>query len=194
MKAKANLNNVRVSPRKMRLVADLIKGLGVEEAVVQLEKEVRSSSEDLTKLMNSAIANAENNFGLDKDNLYVESIQVNEAPTLKRWMPRAHGRATTILKRTSRVSLVLAEIVEGKNRKTKEQMEKERKAREAQRKKLEKEITEGKEETKEKVSVAGKKVDKISKDEQTGHFEAEGKRKQTREGGWVNKMFRRKSS
>ena len=73
----------------------------MSEALVQLKNTIKRSNPRLEKLLNSAVANAENNFGLDKNNLYIYNIQIGEGPTLKRWMPRAHGRATTILKRTS---------------------------------------------------------------------------------------------
>lgn len=190
MKVTAELNNLRISPRKVRLVADFIKGCNTDEALARLNNTVKRSSGNITKLLNSAIANAENNFGLDKDNLYVHSIQVGEGITLKRWRPRAYGRAATILKRTSGVKLVLEEKVEGKNRKSKEQLDKEKKARENKRKKMEKEMVEGKETTQEDVKT---KKEKILAEHKKGNFEPENERKQSRESGWAKKIFRRKS-
>lgn len=117
MEVRAQLNNYRKSPRKVRLAADLLKGLDIEKAHGQLEFLVKGSSPDLLKLLKSAVSNAQNNLGLEKDNLYIKDIQVNEGAKLKRWLPRAHGRASLILKRTSNIELVLAEKVEGKGRK-----------------------------------------------------------------------------
>ncbi len=109
MKVKAKLNNLRISPRKVRLVADLIRGLDVSDAKTQLNFLVKKSSKPILKLLDSALANASNNFKLDKDNLYISEIFVNEGPTLKRIMPRAMGRAFYIRKRTSHITLVLQE-------------------------------------------------------------------------------------
>jgi len=110
MKVKAHIKYLRISPRKVRLAADVIRGLNVSDAGMQLKVLIKRSSGPLEKLLNSAIANAENNFGLSRTNLFVSEIFVNEGPTLKRWMPRAMGRAAQILKRTSHVTIVLSEI------------------------------------------------------------------------------------
>jgi len=117
MEVKAQLNNYRRSPRKVRLVAKLLKGVDVQEAENQLRFTVKGSAPDIEKLLRSALANAENNFGLEKDNLFIKEIKVNEGAKLKRWLPRAYGRASLILKRTSHIELILAEKVEGKGRK-----------------------------------------------------------------------------
>lgn len=117
MQVSAKLNNLKVAPRKVRLVADSIVGMPVSAALVELGKQVKRSSEPMEKLLKSAVANAENNFGLDRMNLYVFSVQVGEGTRLKRWMPRAFGRANPILRRLSKITLVLEETVEGLNRK-----------------------------------------------------------------------------
>lgn len=109
MKVTAKLSNVRLTPRKARLVAGLIQGMHVHEAMVQLEKTVKKSSDPMLKLLQSAVANAKNNFSLGEENLYVALAQVNEGQKLKRWMPRAHGRATPIWRRLSHVTIVLEE-------------------------------------------------------------------------------------
>ena len=119
MKITAKLKNLRISPRKVRLVTNLIKGMDTENALVQLSNAVKGSSRAVEKLLRSAISNAENNFGLDKNNLLVSDVQVGEGPILKRWLPRAHGRATPLMKRTSNVYLVLDEKIEGMKKKTK---------------------------------------------------------------------------
>ncbi len=109
MEAGASLHFLRMSPRKVRLVADLVRGKGVEEALRTLRFTHRAASGPLKKLIESAVANAENNHGLDIDTLLVQEIRVDEGPTLKRYRPRAHGRAFPIHKKTSHVSVVLAE-------------------------------------------------------------------------------------
>ena len=109
MQVTAKLNNLRIAPRKVRLAANLIKGMDVNQARNQLRFLVKKSSESILKLLNSAAANAKNNFNLEENNLYVDKILVDEGPTLKRWLPRAFGRATPIMKRTSHITLILAE-------------------------------------------------------------------------------------
>jgi large subunit ribosomal protein L22 len=98
-----------MSPRKVRLVADLVRGKGVEDALKTLRFAQRAACLPLKKLIESAVANAENNHGLDIDTLWVREIRVDEGPTLKRFRPRAQGRAFRVRKRTSHVSVVLAE-------------------------------------------------------------------------------------
>lgn len=118
MEVTAKLNNLRKAPRKLRLVANLIKGMTVVQAENELKFSVKDSSRPILKLLQSAVANADNNFHLDKDNLYISKITVDNGQNLKRWRPRAFGRAAEILRRASHINLILAEIVEGKNKKT----------------------------------------------------------------------------
>lgn len=106
MLIKAKLRYLRISPRKVRLVADLIKGLTVKEAEGQLKFLVKKSARPILKLLNSAIANAQNS-NLTKENLKISNIFVDSGPSLKRWRARAMGRAAPILKRTSHVTLIL---------------------------------------------------------------------------------------
>lgn len=108
-KVTAQLNNLRIAPRKVRLVADRVRGVQVTEAIGMLEYDMRKTAQPMQKLLKSAVANAQNNFKLKESNLYIVDITVGEGPTLKRWRPRAYGRASQILKRTSRVSIVLSE-------------------------------------------------------------------------------------
>jgi large subunit ribosomal protein L22 len=112
MEVKASLKHLRTAPRKTRLVASLVRGLKVSKAVDQLKFSDKKVSKSILKLLESAIANAVNNYNLDKDNLIIKEIKVDEGKTLKRWMPRAYGRATVIRKRMSHVSLILSEIVD----------------------------------------------------------------------------------
>ena len=109
MEVKASLKYLRIAPRKVRLVADLIRGLDVEEAKNLLSLERKRAAKNLLKLLNSAISNAKNNFHLNEDNLYIKTIRVDQGPTLKRYFPRAQGRATLIQKKTSHIFIELAE-------------------------------------------------------------------------------------
>ncbi len=118
MKVDAKLNYLRISPRKVRLVADLIRGRRVSEAENRLSFTTKKATKPLGKLLNSAIANAEHNFDLNKDNLYISEIRVDQGPTLKRWRPRARGATNQIQKKTSHVTIVLEEIEPGSEIKT----------------------------------------------------------------------------
>ncbi len=109
MSVKANLRYLRTSPRKVRLVADLIRGRSVEDAQKVLLFIVKKPSDPLIKLLHSAVANAEHNFGLNKKDLYIAEIKVDGGPILKRFMPRARGSASPIQKKTSHISLTLKE-------------------------------------------------------------------------------------
>ena len=109
MEAKAYLKYARISPRKVQIVLDLIRGKDVATAMGILKNTPKAASELLIKLLNSAVANAENNFHMDAGKLYVSECFVCPGPTLKRIMPRAQGRAYRILKRTSHMTVVLKE-------------------------------------------------------------------------------------
>lgn len=113
MQAKAIAKSVRIAPRKVRLVIDLIRGKNVGEAVAILRLTQRGASPVVEKVLKSAIANAEHNYEMDPDNLMVSEAYVNEGATLKRFRPRAQGRASKINKRTSHVTLVVTEKKEG---------------------------------------------------------------------------------
>jgi large subunit ribosomal protein L22 len=108
-KVTAQLNNLRISPRKVRLVADRVRGVEVNKAIGMLNYDLRKTAEPMIKLLKSAVANAQNNHKMKSEDLIVEEITVGAGPTLKRWMPRAYGRASKILKRTSRVYVVLGQ-------------------------------------------------------------------------------------
>jgi len=109
MEAKAQAKMVRISSRKVKLVIDLIRGKKVGEAFAILRLTPKAASPVVEKLLKSAVANAEHNYNMDLDKLYVKEIYVGEGPTLKRFRPRAQGRATQILKRTSHTTVVVAE-------------------------------------------------------------------------------------
>ncbi len=109
MEAKAVLRYCRVAPRKARVVANVIRGRDVEEAISLLDFTPRRSARILRKVLRSAIANAEDVGDLDVDTLYVKTITVDQGPTLRRFRPRAQGRAFRVNKKTSHISLVVAE-------------------------------------------------------------------------------------
>lgn len=98
---------IRISPRKVKVVIDLIRGKQVDQALAILMYTPKSAAPVVEKLLASAIANAENNLSMDRENLYVAEVYANEGPTLKRYWPRSHGRADQILKRTSNITIVL---------------------------------------------------------------------------------------
>ena len=109
MEAKAVLNYTRISPRKVSIVLDLIRNKPVDLAAAILKHTPKAACEDLQKLLKSAVANAENNFDMDRENLYVSECYVVPGPTMKRIRPRAQGRAFQVLKRTSHVFITVAE-------------------------------------------------------------------------------------
>lgn len=109
MKVVARLNNLRIAPRKVRLVAHSIVGLPVQTAMTRLKQEVQRSAEPMRVLLESALANATNNFKLAQERLYVAEVQVTDGLRLKRFTPKAFGSATPLWKRSSKVRLVLDE-------------------------------------------------------------------------------------
>ncbi|MCD4693921.1 50S ribosomal protein L22 [bacterium] len=110
MEVRAKAKFVRISPRKVRLVVDLVRGLGAVKALSQLKFVNKKSAHPVYKLVESGLANAENNYNLDRNNLFIKEIRVDEGKTLKRIFPRAYGRAAPIRKRTSHISVVIGEI------------------------------------------------------------------------------------
>jgi len=109
IKVRAQLNNLRTSSRKVNLVAMKLRGKSVEEALNVLEFDLRKSASSFSKLIISAKANAVNNFNLNEKKLVIDEILVSAGPTLKRWRPRAYGRASKIMKRTSKITVILVE-------------------------------------------------------------------------------------
>ncbi|MBQ2513363.1 MAG: 50S ribosomal protein L22 [Clostridia bacterium] len=109
MEAKAYLKYLRISPRKVKIVLDLIRGKDTDEAMAILKNTPKAASPEVAKLLKSAIANAEHNFSMDASALYVSECFACPGPTLKRFQPRAKGSGDRILKRTSHVTLAVAE-------------------------------------------------------------------------------------
>jgi len=110
LEATATLRFARISARKVKIVADLIRGKKVDEALAIVKFTPKASSEVLEKLLNSAIANAENNHGMNRGNLVVSEIYANQGPTLRRIRPAAKGSAVRIRKRTSHITIKLREV------------------------------------------------------------------------------------
>lgn len=162
MQIEAKLNYLRIAPRKMRLLADLVRGKKVSEAKALLDFSLKKGSEPLKKLLDSAVSNARNNFQLEEDTLYISKIAIDEGPKLKRWRARARGRAAQIQKKTSHIILIL----KGEKRAVKKQAPKEvpRKAEE----KVEKEVAEGKEGVGEVRPKAAKRILKPKKEITSG--------------------------
>ncbi len=137
MEVKASLKYLRISPRKVRLVANLIKRLPVTKAESQLKYITKRSAKPILQLLSSAIANAEHNFHLEKDNLYIAGIRVDGGPVLKRWRARARGTAYPILKRSSHIFITLKEITPSSGKKRKQEEKAELKNREKKEEKVE---------------------------------------------------------
>jgi large subunit ribosomal protein L22 len=190
MEVKAKVKFIRMSPTKIRLVANLIKKMPVAKALDQLQFINKLAAKPVAKLVESAIANAEHNFELAKDNLFIKEITVGDGPTLKRWLPRAHGRATPIRKRTCHLNLVLAEIkASGKTGAKKQNLAAPIKLEAKPKQDSEVKI---KEKVKTEKNIATKEEGKVIEDPRMegrhGHAKIEGGAK-----GFTAKMFRRKS-
>lgn len=109
MEVTATAKYIRMSPRKVRLVVDAIRGKPVSQALSMLRYMPQAAAKAVSKVVSSAVANAENNYTLEAEDLYVAEIAADEGPTLKRYRPRAHGRVSPLLKRSTNITVVLAE-------------------------------------------------------------------------------------
>lgn len=109
MEAKACAKYIKISPRKARRVVDLIRGMNVDDAYAVLQFTPHKGSELVENVLKSAVANAEHNYDMDTDSLYVSAAYVDEGPSMKRFKPRAMGRADGIVKRTSHITIMVAE-------------------------------------------------------------------------------------
>ena len=109
MEARAQLNYLRISPRKVKILCDLIRGKDIKTAAAILSLVPKAASEPLMKTLNSAVANAENNHAMDVDKLYVSLAVANPGPIIKRMRPRAQGRAYRINKRTTHITIAVCE-------------------------------------------------------------------------------------
>ena len=124
MRTKTTLRSLRMTPRKVRLLIDLIRGLSVDKALAQLAVSKKTAARPVAKLLQSAVANAAHNHNIKKDSLVIVAAAVDGGATLHRWTPKAHGRATPIRKRTAHISLVLEGVVDETKSKIKNQKSK----------------------------------------------------------------------
>jgi large subunit ribosomal protein L22 len=191
MEVRASAKHIKMSAKKIRLVIDVVRGLGVNEATDQLKFINKWAAKPVAKLIHSAVANAENNFELDKNNLYIKEIKADEGQTLHRWMPKAHGRATPIRKRTSHIHLMLAEVKDSGERQAKKgkieaPVKLELRPKEREGIKIEKKQEEKAEDA---IEEKGKVIEDIRREGRRGHAPIEGGGHK----GFVAKMFRRKS-
>ncbi|MEA3344299.1 MAG: 50S ribosomal protein L22 [Patescibacteria group bacterium] len=185
MKVSSKLKYLKVAPRKTRLVADLIRGKKVEDASVILNFTIKKSAQPILKLLNSAIANADNNFSLNPENLYIYKITVDEGPKYKRWMPRARGRVTEIQKKSSHITLVLEEITPVEKDEKSKKVKKTDKAKEAKKPLVVEEKSKTWEEVKKEKNLgesAGEKKTQSNRDVQ-----------KPKEQKSIKRIFRRKS-
>ena len=111
---RAKLSNLRIAPRKLRLIVDLIRGKSAMEAERILNFAVKRGVKDILKLLKSAVSSARHDFQIEESNLYITKVTVDAGPKLKRWMPRARGSASEIQKKTSHITIILDEIEKGK--------------------------------------------------------------------------------
>ena len=179
MSVTAKLNYLRIAPRKTRLIADLIRGKSVQEAQAILNFVVKKSKDPLLKLLNQAVSNAQNDFQLEKENLYISKITVDEGPKLKRWRPRSRGQTYQIQKKTSHVVIVLDQIVEKAEKKQKKT------------KKIEKEKPELKKETTTSKDLDKKEKEKFKKFKLKSEIKEQKQKPQVEKG--IKKIFKRKA-
>jgi len=187
MEVKASLNKYRRSAKKLMEITPLLKGMTVIEADFQLDNLSKGYAGDLKKLLASAIANAKNNHNLKENDLLIKDLIISQKPVMKRWRARAHGSAAQILKRTSRVDLVLKETEESRKLRELEGRKKIKEAKEIKKAGIE--IEKREEETGETdFKKIGKKVDRKiqSKEDKISN-------KFLKVGGQAKKIFRRKS-
>lgn len=139
MKITCKAKHIHIAPRKCRKVADLMRGMEVVKAQFQLKGLTKRSALPILKLLNSAIASAEHNYNMVKDNLYVSQIFVDGGVKMKRWSPRAFGRAFPIVKNTSHITIVLEEKIAGKKK-----IKSKKEEKDINNKKKERKVKEGK--------------------------------------------------
>ncbi|MFH1233649.1 MAG: 50S ribosomal protein L22 [Patescibacteria group bacterium] len=198
MEVKAKAKDIRMSPRKVRLVVNVVRGLPVARSLDLLKFTKKKAVKPVVKLLKSAMANAEHNFELDQNNLYIKTITVDEGQTLHRWLPRAHGRATSLRKKSCHVNLILDEIKASGKTKAKQYVieapiklgsqpikESEVKIKEEKGKEPGEPEPVGENLSEEK----GKTISDIRREGRAGHSKIEGGSSK----GFIKRMFRRKS-
>ena len=207
MQIKAKAKYIHMSPKKVRLVLGVIRGMDAGEAEDQLKFIPKRACKPILKLLNSAVANAKENYNLEKENLFIKEIRADEGPTLHRWMPKAHGKADPIRKRSSHISIILDQKPDSLKSTKLQKITKARKE-ESKTKKIEKPIkikerpkekgtiieeikpTEVSKETKEEHKVEPKDVRREAGHRWKGHLD---KLRMKGVGGMAKRIFRRKA-
>jgi len=186
MEITAQAKYVRVSPRKAGLVVALVRGSKVNEALNQLKFVNKKAGRFVSKLLESAVANAQHNYDIAADNLLIKQIWVGKGSTFHRWMPRAHGRATPLSKTTSHITIVLSEIKDSGVRQA-------RRIEATAPLKLSDLAQGGQNKPADKVATVKSKdvIDEI--EAKSDNFEQEAKREGSSKSGFVKKMFQRKA-
>lgn len=190
MEVRAKLKNAITTPRKARLAIDLVRGKPVAEAISILSLTPQNAAKTVKKLLESAVANASHNYGLGKDNLYIKSISASDGLVMKRWMPRAHGHATPILKRRSHIKITLSEITESEKAKAGRQS-KMKTFTYDEVKKVMKEAEKASKMIKQKQPVKADAKADINKGEMAPQKEIDSRPKFTRLGDTFKKLFHR---
>jgi len=195
MQVKAKAKYIRISPRKARLVVDVVRGLDLQDAFNRLTLLNKKAVGPVEKLLKSALANAEHNDELTKDNLFIKEFRVDDGPTAYRWMPRAFGRATPIRKRTSIFSLVLEEKIPTTKKKDKKTQKVETTTdKEKITDKIDPSVSTLKKQESSQALEEEHNEEKIDVKRKGGHRDMQQQEKNVKkEKGIFKKMFRRKS-
>lgn len=199
MEVKAQLRFTRMSPKKIRLVTNLIAGMPVSRALEQLSALQKAAAQPVEKLLRSAIANAEHNFGMEENNLYISEATANLAGMLKRYTPKAHGRATVIRKRMAHVTVTLKEITPTDPKKLKKSTQKKERVTVVDEPVTEREPKRVPLDQKDPIPAgheqeAGVEIHDPRMEGKHRHAQHSDKRSQKGKKGFVQKMFNRKSS
>jgi len=197
MQVTAQLKYLRMSPKKLRLIADVIRGMKIEEALASLAFINKLAKRPIIKLLNSAVSNAVNNFNLKKDNLFIKEIKIDMAGMLKRWQFKAHGRATPLRKRNAHILIILEELVPTKAKAKKVKAEKPVKVKslEGLKEKLPSEKIEPRVEniTEEEKQGVKEEVQDVRLEGKHRHKQNLDKRQMKGAKGFIKKIFNRKS-
>ena len=194
MEISAKAKYLKISPKKVRLVLRVVRGMSVEEAQNQLKFIPKKASKYVLKLLNSALANAEHNFNLKKENLYIKRIIADEGPALKRWRPKAFGRATPIKKRSSHINIVLAEKVASQKIVKKKKIEKPITIKDGVKKTSLTKVTEDKgKETVLKGEEHKPEIFDVQREGKHRHKEHLDKIRKKEKGNFLKRVFRRKA-
>jgi large subunit ribosomal protein L22 len=195
MEVNAKARYIRMSPKKVRLVIDVVRGMDIAPALAQLKFINKRAATPVEKLIKSAVANAMHNFELKEDNLFIKEIRADDGPTLKRWHPRAFGRAGSIRKRSVHITLILGEKVETKKdvKGKKEKLAAPKKVEELVNEEIKKEENKDVDKNKSKDDDVNKEIKDEKEKGKHRHNEHLDKLREKEKGGFAKKIFRRKA-